>query len=541
MDKGKVLIVDGYSTGKYYADRLKERGITPFHLTSGMEKNTSLPQDVIEKYIASQIGTSYQTTYLMPDSLQSLLEEFGKHNFAAVIPGTESGVEVAERLSEYFKLPSNDFKTVALRRDKHLMQQALKNAGLKYISFLKTAKVEEALSWIEKNNFKKIVIKPLMSAGTDGVKVCEDKDSVKKAFESLIGTKDGFGRKNDEVLVEQFIEGKEIVVNCVSRGGEHILTDVMIYNKILTVDKNPVYDASLLIKNLTPEFKECVDYTFKVLNVLGIKYGASHTEIMLTPEGPVLIETGARVMGRLSEIYWEALGRNSIDLILDSYLDGVKHKENMLKPYNPKKSFLYKYFISYANAEISSLPVFDSLGELPCVRELTFALARQSMRVKKTIDMPTMPGEGVFISEQEEEIINAYKTARFLEVCAPGLLYEPKDAVPMAFEKELLAKIKDKGSLCDEYDTLFKGFELKYKDFENSVLYVLNDLMLPCLNGEIGDVYIAGKQLYEDKRTKETLIPNPFYSVFLPVAAEPFLFKTGDKGRIEKTGEIKIL
>ncbi len=34
---GVVIVVDGYSTGRFYADELRSRGFRPCHLTSGVE------------------------------------------------------------------------------------------------------------------------------------------------------------------------------------------------------------------------------------------------------------------------------------------------------------------------------------------------------------------------------------------------------------------------------------------------------------------------------------------------------------------------
>merc|ERR1712157_367768 len=40
-----------------------------------------------------------------------------------------------------------------------------------------------------------------------------------------------------------------------------------------------------------------VDYVFKVLDAVGLQHGPCHTEVMLTPRGPVLVEVNARMHG----------------------------------------------------------------------------------------------------------------------------------------------------------------------------------------------------------------------------------------------------
>ena len=43
-----------------------------------------------------------------------------------------------------------------------------------------------------------------------------------------------------------------------------------------------------------PELQAMVDYTFGVLETLGIENGCMHSEIKLEPRGPVLIEVNCR-------------------------------------------------------------------------------------------------------------------------------------------------------------------------------------------------------------------------------------------------------
>ena len=47
-----------------------------------------------------------------------------------------------------------------------------------------------------------------------------------------------------------------------------------------------------------PELQAMVDYTFGVLETLGIENGCMHSEIKLEPRGPVLIEVNCRRAAR---------------------------------------------------------------------------------------------------------------------------------------------------------------------------------------------------------------------------------------------------
>ena len=167
--KRAILIVDGFATGSQYAARIRARGGVPYHITSGLEKTSSLGAAFMDKYIASQIGNEYEKCFRMPDDVDAAVALLKPYQFSAVIPGTETGVIMAERLAHAFGLPVNDPVSLYARRDKYLMQKALEHAGLNHIDSFLTANVEEAVAWFKQSGHARIMIKPVRSAGTDGV------------------------------------------------------------------------------------------------------------------------------------------------------------------------------------------------------------------------------------------------------------------------------------------------------------------------------------------------------------------------------------
>jgi biotin carboxylase len=58
-----------------------------------------------------------------------------------------------------------------------------------------------------------------------------------------------------------------------------------------------VYDYEETVPACSAEAAALRQFTYAVLDALGITSSAAHTEIMLTDQGPVLIETGARLGG----------------------------------------------------------------------------------------------------------------------------------------------------------------------------------------------------------------------------------------------------
>ena len=48
---------------------------------------------------------------------------------------------------------------------------------------------------------------------------------------------------------------------------------------------------------MDPNYKDLIEYNIKVVKALGIKVGPAHSEIILSKDGPVLVEIGARLNG----------------------------------------------------------------------------------------------------------------------------------------------------------------------------------------------------------------------------------------------------
>lgn len=539
-----VLVVDGFATGAQYAERIRARGMVPYHVTSGTERNSSFSADFMEKYIESQIGgCPYEKRFRMAEEIEETARELKKYNFRAVIPGTETGVIAAETLAGYFGLPVNDPALLHARRDKYLMQNALKAAGLNHIYSLLTGDINEALDWYKKSGLKKIIIKPPKSAGTDGVRACDNEEEIRKYFEEYLNKTDKAGNFNGELLLQEYIYGDEMVVNCVSRAGKHVLTDVLVYNKILTSYGVPIYEASKLINKLEGPVLDAVNYIFKVLDALGISYGSSHSEVKLTERGPVLIETGARVMGSTPKIYYDALGYSLIDLSLDAYLSDAAHKKNAAKKYSPKKHFMAKFFISSQEADITEVSAEKTLPLLESFAGANFNTLKITKRLKKTVDIPSKPGECFLTADSERALIRDYNICRYLEICHDSLLWRRADkpANP-AEEKLVLDSLKNKIYPEEKIERLLYGYNMAYKNFKNSVLYVLKDDLTPCLPGETGVIYVAGAYLAKKPYDmpcvkKENFLTNPFYTTVSDREfIYPFLYKTGEEAKAGEDG-----
>ena len=414
----RVAVVDAFSSGKYLSAALLKQGRSCVHVQS----NPSIPRFLLEDLPKAEFevfmvheGDPAQTV----KDLQSL-------NVGCVIVGCETGVELADTLQDLMGFLGNGAETSLLRRDKHLMQQALRNKGVPAMAFHKTDDLQDLEQWVLDLGKFPVVLKPLKGAGTQGVFVCRNSDETIRAFTEIMGGPDVFDKPNRAVLAEEYLPGVEYVINTVSLDGHHVVSDVWEYRKEDIPGAGPVYDYVRLLPYPDKGLKSILDYAFSVLDALGIRMGPAHTEIKMTPDGPRLIETGARVMGGCipPDLISECIGRNQVDLTIDAYVYPERFLETTRTVYRLKKHLILKWMISYRERKIRSIPAMDIIRRLPSHYATHFSVVPGGL-VPRTIDMLTTPAHILLSHSDDETIMEDYHVLHNLEVEAADCLFDP--------------------------------------------------------------------------------------------------------------------
>jgi len=97
--------------------------------------------------------------------------------------------------------------------------------------------------------------------------------------------------------VQEFAEGTEYLLDSYSVDGRHGLVDVCRYTKLHRGDRIGIYDLVDFLPPDHPDVLELWPYTQRALDAVGIRNGCCHSEVILTKEGPRLVEVGARPAG----------------------------------------------------------------------------------------------------------------------------------------------------------------------------------------------------------------------------------------------------
>merc|ERR1740129_1844709 len=131
------------------------------------------------------------------------------------------------------------------------------------------------------------------------------------------------GSSNPAVLVQEFLKGKEYVVDHVSLDGVHKTMMLWVYDKRPTNGSQFVYYGMKPVED--PALSNIlIAYIRKVLDALKIKHGPTHGEVMMTADGPCLVEMNCRcagIDGGLAPVQMILSGYSQVECALDSYLD----------------------------------------------------------------------------------------------------------------------------------------------------------------------------------------------------------------------------
>src|SRR6202011_2477627 len=103
------------------------------------------------------------------------------------------------------------------------------------------------------------------------------------------GRSNVFAVPNEGGVAQEYLFGTEYAVDAVSCRGRHRVTDLGEYAQLAV---NGVFDRMSGCFTMVDGETRAVlgEYAGGVLDALGIAYGPAHLEIMLTPNGPCLVE-----------------------------------------------------------------------------------------------------------------------------------------------------------------------------------------------------------------------------------------------------------
>jgi len=228
---------------------------------------------------------------------------------AGVLAWDEARILQGARVAQALGLPGGDPNAIMRCRDKHLTRQALSTVGVPQPLSVLAASLDEALAAAEKIGYP-VIVKPRAMAASLGVVKVHTPAELTAQFTFARDTTVPGAWRYDSVLVEEYVEGPEISVDCVVHRGDvypMCLAHKQIgYPPYCEEVGHVVHGNDPLLAD--PDLLAVLRWTHRAL---GFTDGATHTEVKLSPHGLRVIEVNGRLGGDL--IPYLGLRANGID------------------------------------------------------------------------------------------------------------------------------------------------------------------------------------------------------------------------------------
>ena len=407
LPRQAVIVVDPISTGANVAFEVTRRGFPCIKVASGYVAPALLnlvDASVRTDFVAS-IAHDSSDPYKTIQSLQAL-----PFNIIGAISGSELGIEVTDFITEALGIPTNGTELTNARRDKYQMGECVRRHGVRATKQARVQswpEVQTFLTDLRPNPFK-VIIKPIRSSGSDHVYLCTSEQELHARFDEILGQKNQLGFVNDAVVVQEFLDGKEYVVDSVSRRGKHKIVALWEYDKRVFGGFNFVYFGMASVSGLSEVGRALSNYTFQVLDALNIREGAGHGEVIMTRDGPCLVEIGARCHGcegtfmPLSDRCW---GYNQVGATVDATVS--EDDFNQLPDVcGDEMEFGFKVdFVSNVAGVLERIDYLDQMSKLPSFVQFD-VLPKPGDTISVTIDCFTAVGS-VTLAHKERSVVEA--------------------------------------------------------------------------------------------------------------------------------------
>jgi len=411
-----VVLVDPYSTGCCIAEEIMKRGFSVIALwTHGFspDMKTHVPLSCGKLNYLAEV----EEAETLSQTSQSIYQAAGTLRVVACLAGGEAGVDLADALSEHIKVRTNG-TNIPNRRDKKVQQEIIRKHGLRSVRQAGGSEFHEVKNFLETEPYP-VVLKPVESAGSDGVKLCHSFEEAEEHFHVLMNSQMVNGGSCPSVLCQEFLRGKEFVVDHVSRDGEHKTVMLWVYDKRPCHGSAFVYFGCVPVDSESLEAKILIPYVRGVLDALEFKNGPSHAEVMMTPDGPCLVEMNCRAHG--GDGNWRPLcrhltgGFSQVEATVDAFLD---KKQFALLPSKPPSPFIASgqevILVSFGRGIVNTTPGFEEIKEMASFVYLETGV-RPGCRVDYTIDLFTGIGSVILMHKDSNVLEKDIQRVREME------------------------------------------------------------------------------------------------------------------------------
>ncbi|MFE4826761.1 ATP-grasp domain-containing protein [Streptomyces sp. NPDC056672] len=216
-----------------------------------------------------------------------------RHTIAGVLTWDEYALVPTAHLATRLGLPGNTVASMNASRDKAASRRHFAQHNVPSATSTRVQTLAEAAAAADRTGFP-VVLKPSSHAGSIGVIRINSPEALPAGWEFAVSGAGAQGREGSGVLVEEYLDGPEISVECVTQHGA--TTVVAVTRK--DVGFAPYFEeVGHTVTAGDPLVSEVAPVAAHALRALGVTDGVQHIEMRLTATGPRIIEVNARIGG----------------------------------------------------------------------------------------------------------------------------------------------------------------------------------------------------------------------------------------------------
>ncbi|HEY1620910.1 MAG TPA: ATP-grasp domain-containing protein [Streptosporangiaceae bacterium] len=207
--------------------------------------------------------------------------------FDRVITTTEPAGESTGYVVDALGLPGVSEFTARALKNKGLMREVLAKNDLSPVRYRVVHSAAELTEFLGEVGGT-IIVKPVDGVASMHINTVTTEGEAAAAWDRLRAT------GADEALAEEYLDGPVVSVDSFSFSGRHLPIG---YSEYRMNDRYVEWEVSTPSRVATPHRDALFALTPKLLDAVGLAEGPSHSEFVLTPDGPRVLESHARLAG----------------------------------------------------------------------------------------------------------------------------------------------------------------------------------------------------------------------------------------------------
>jgi biotin carboxylase len=290
---------------------------------------------------------------------------------------TDMPMRAIAAASEACKIPGISYETAIKATDKAEMMKAFEEHGVEHPWYY-VARGKDEFDTIKQMVTFPCIIKPTDNAGSRGVVLAHDKKELEKAYEySHSEAREG------TVIVEEYLQGPEFSIEVMVVDGEPNI--LQITDKLTTGAPHFVEMGHSQPSRQSEENQEKIcNLAIRACKAVGIQIGPAHVELVLTKEGPKMVELGARLGGDCITTHLVPLS-TGIDMVSASIDVACGRKPDIMSKFN--KGSAIRYFHTSAGV-LRAVDGIEEAKQIPGVQEIMIVkdMGTEIMDIGNSVD-----------------------------------------------------------------------------------------------------------------------------------------------------------